>query len=48
MSVESVIVQVRTEISSDPKARLNRGDTRDYDEREAKAAFDRMCSKYGW
>ena len=48
MSIESVIVQVRTEIASDPKARLNGGDTRDYNEHEAKAAFDRMRAKYGW
>ena len=46
-SVEGVIIQVRAEIVSDPKARLD-GKGGDYTEHEAKAAFDRMVAKYGW
>lgn len=48
-SVEGVIVQVRAEIASDPKAQLDkaRADV-PYNEHEAKQAFDRMVLKYGW
>lgn len=44
-----MIVQVRAEIASDPKAQLDkaRADV-PYNEHEAKQAFDRMVHKYGW
>jgi len=47
-TVESVLVQIRTEIASDPKARLDLASDHEYDEVEARRAFDRMCAKYGW
>lgn len=49
-TIESVLVQVRTEILSDPKARLDLSMdvSWEYSERDAKLAFDRMCAKYGW
>ena len=46
---KSILVQIRAEIMSDPKARLDssRYGT-DYSEVEAKDAFERMVRKYGW
>eukprot|EP00037_Helgoeca_nana_P007531 m.68542 g.68542 ORF g.68542 m.68542 type:complete len:256 (+) comp18326_c0_seq1:157-924(+) len=46
-TIESVIVQVRTEILSDGEARLQDPDN-EYTMRDARSAFDRMCRKYGW
>jgi len=47
-TVESVLVQIRAEIASDPKVRLDPSSDKPYDEEEARRAFDRMCAKYGW
>eukprot|EP00035_Acanthoeca_spectabilis_P018656 m.398566 g.398566 ORF g.398566 m.398566 type:complete len:239 (+) comp16776_c1_seq6:4123-4839(+) len=49
-TIESVIVQVRTEILTDEKGRLDDTGSVDteYTMHDAKAAFDRMCRKYGW
>lgn len=47
-TVESVLVQIRAEIGSDPKTRLDPSSDKPYDEEEARRAFDRMCAKYGW
>mmetsp|Transcript_86401 Transcript_86401/g.119898 ORF Transcript_86401/g.119898 Transcript_86401/m.119898 type:complete len:240 (+) Transcript_86401:80-799(+) len=49
-TIESVIVQVRTEILTDERARLDDTGNVDteYTMSDAKAAFDRMCRKYGW
>lgn len=42
--------QVRTEILTDEKGRLDDTGSVDteYTMHDAKAAFDRMCRKYGW
>jgi len=47
--IESILVQIRSEILSDPKTRIDfsHGD-REYDKHEAKVAFQRMVQKYGW
>ncbi|XP_059149704.1 ubiquitin-conjugating enzyme E2 Q2-like [Physella acuta] len=47
--IESVLIQVRTEILSDEKASLDINNSiREYTESEAKSAFKRMVDKYGW
>ena len=46
--IESILVQIRAQISADPNASLNVGDTSDYNESEARSAFERMCIRYGW
>lgn len=46
--IESILVQVRAEIMSDPRARLESHSGREYSESEAKSAFERMVAKYGW
>ena len=49
IAIENVIVQIRTEIISDARAQLDKRQAdRPYDEHEARAAFHRMCAKYGW
>ena len=49
IAIENVIVQIRTEIVSDSRAQLDKRQAdRPYDEHEARAAFHRMCAKYGW
>ena len=46
---QGILVQVRSEILSDPKASLDssRADNV-YSEAEAKEAFQRMVERYGW
>ena len=46
--IESILVQARAEIMSDPRARLDPNPDMEYTEAEAKIAFERMVSKYGW
>jgi len=47
--LESILIQVRTEILSDPKASLDSSKPNvPYSEEEAKVAFTRMLQKYGW
>ncbi|XP_071092148.1 ubiquitin-conjugating enzyme E2 Q2-like [Haliotis cracherodii] len=47
--IESILVQVRAEIMSDPNASLDSTRPNDsYTEREARDAFNRMVSRYGW
>uniref|UniRef100_A0A0B6ZXI8 UBC core domain-containing protein n=2 Tax=Arion vulgaris TaxID=1028688 RepID=A0A0B6ZXI8_9EUPU len=47
--IETVLVQVRAEILSDPRAALDiRNPHNEYSEDEAKLAFDRMVNTYGW
>ena len=41
-------MQVRSEIMSDPNARLDSNPDREYGEQEARDAFDRMVSRYNW
>ncbi|KAL5022647.1 hypothetical protein ScPMuIL_001802 [Solemya velum] len=46
--IESILVQVRSEIMSDPEARLDQCSDRAYGEQEARDAFNRMVHRYGW
>ncbi|GFR75314.1 ubiquitin-conjugating enzyme E2 Q2 [Elysia marginata] len=47
--IESILVQVRAEILSDPSARLASHQTNvSYSLEDAKVAFQRMTQKYGW
>ncbi|KAL8610342.1 hypothetical protein ACOMHN_041156 [Nucella lapillus] len=46
--IEGVLVQVRAEILSDPKASLDLTNITPYTEDEAKEAFERMVLRYGW
>ncbi|XP_025076516.1 ubiquitin-conjugating enzyme E2 Q1-like isoform X1 [Pomacea canaliculata] len=47
--IESILVQVRCEILSDPNASLDMTQAnRPYTERDAREAFDRMVVRYGW
>lgn len=46
--IESILVQIRSEIISDPSTRLDSCPEREYSESEAKVAFERMVHKYGW
>ncbi|XP_074645730.1 uncharacterized protein LOC141902004 [Tubulanus polymorphus] len=46
--IESILVQIRSEIISDGKARLDYSVDRPYDEAEAKQAFERMLQRYDW
>lgn len=47
--IESILVQVRCEILSDPNASLDlTNPDRAYTEQEAREAFDRMVIRYGW
>ncbi|XP_064641458.1 ubiquitin-conjugating enzyme E2 Q2-like [Lineus longissimus] len=47
--LEGILVQIRSEILSDPNTRLcPREPDKPYDEVEAKQAFERMVQKYGW
>lgn len=47
--IESILVQVRAEIMSDPKAQLDpRYADQEYNESEAQTSFERMVQKYGW
>ena len=46
--IEGILVQVRAEIMSDPRARLAANPDLEYSEDEAKAAFERMVQRYGW
>ncbi|XP_067651808.1 ubiquitin-conjugating enzyme E2 25-like [Haliotis asinina] len=47
--IESILVQVRAEIMSDPNASLDSTRPNEaYTEREARDAFNRMVSRYGW
>ncbi|XP_033753725.1 ubiquitin-conjugating enzyme E2 Q2-like isoform X2 [Pecten maximus] len=47
--IEAILVQIRSEIMSDPNAQLERNDSdRAYGEQEARDAFTRMVKRYGW
>ncbi|XP_064393657.1 ubiquitin-conjugating enzyme E2Q-like protein 1 isoform X2 [Halichondria panicea] len=47
--IESILVQIRSEIISDPNTRLDSGRPDvEYSESEATVAFERMVHKYGW
>ncbi|XP_038068831.1 ubiquitin-conjugating enzyme E2Q-like protein CG4502 [Patiria miniata] len=47
--IESILVQVRSEIVSDPKAALDMDRAnREYTKTEAETAFHRMVQRYGW
>ena len=46
--LQSILIQIRAEIMSDPKARLELGIQQEYGESEAMAAFERMVKRYGW
>ena len=47
--IQSILVQIRSEIMSDSNACLDSSNpARDYSELEAKDAFERMVRKYGW
>ncbi|XP_064598982.1 ubiquitin-conjugating enzyme E2 25-like [Liolophura sinensis] len=46
--IESILIQIRCEILSDPNASLDSNPDRAYDETEAKTAFERMVTRYGW
>lgn len=46
--LQSILVQIRAEIMSDPRARLDPNPNREYSEYEAKDAFERMVQRYGW
>ena len=47
--VQSILVQVRSEILSDPNASLDsRQADQAYTEAEARDAFRRMVQRYGW
>lgn len=46
--IEGILVQVRAEIMSDPRARLASNPDHEYSETEAKSAFERMVQRYGW
>ena len=46
--LQSILVQIRSEILSDPNCRLDLSSDVGYSEQEAKEAFDRMVLKYGW
>ena len=46
--LKGILIQIRAEIMSDPRARLDGSPNREYSEVEARSAFDRMVMKYGW
>ncbi|XP_070574815.1 ubiquitin-conjugating enzyme E2 Q1-like [Ptychodera flava] len=46
--IESILIQIRSEIMSDPNAQLDYEADREYDEHAAKQAFERMVMRYGW
>lgn len=46
-TIESILIQIRSEIMSDPKTRLDVMG-KEYSAEDARRAFDRMCAKYGW
>ena len=46
--IEGILVQVRAEIMSDPRARLAPNPDQQYSEAEAKDSFERMVQRYGW
>lgn len=46
--IEGILVQIRSEIMSDPNARLDPNPDREYGEAEARDAFNRMVTRYGW
>ncbi|XP_045193955.2 ubiquitin-conjugating enzyme E2 Q2-like [Mercenaria mercenaria] len=46
--IESILVQIRSEIMSDPNTRLDSNPDREYGEAEARDAFNRMVNRYGW
>ena len=46
---QGILVQVRSEILSDPNASLSpEHSDRPYSEAEAREAFNRMVTRYGW
>jgi len=45
---QSILVQIRSEILSDPRVRLDGNPDKEYGEAEAKDAFRRMVDRYGW
>ena len=45
---QSLLVQIRSEIMSDPNARLDQNPDREYDLHGAQDAFNRTVKKYGW
>ncbi|XP_062501570.1 ubiquitin-conjugating enzyme E2 Q1-like [Corticium candelabrum] len=46
--IESMLIQVRAEIMSDKRAQLDTYPDREYNETEARQAFERMVRRYGW
>lgn len=46
--IESILVQIRSEIMSDPNTRLDSNPDKEYGYEEAKDAFNRMVTRYGW
>lgn len=45
---QSILIQIRSEIMSDPNARLELHNDNVYTESEAKDAFKRMVDRYKW
>ena len=45
---QSMLIQVRAEIMSDKRAQLDTYPDREYNETEARQAFERMVRRYGW
>lgn len=49
LPLQGILVQVRSEILSDPNASLNHANSdQAYTEAEARDAFNRMVTRYGW
>ncbi|KAL4235318.1 hypothetical protein ACF0H5_006953 [Mactra antiquata] len=46
--IEGILVQIRSEIMSDPNTRLDSNPDKAYNETEARNAFERMVQRYGW
>ncbi|XP_006819488.2 ubiquitin-conjugating enzyme E2Q-like protein 1 [Saccoglossus kowalevskii] len=46
--IESILIQIRCEIMSDPNAQLDYDADKEYDEVAARQAFERMVMRYGW
>ncbi|XP_077983231.1 ubiquitin-conjugating enzyme E2 Q1-like [Glandiceps talaboti] len=46
--IESILIQIRSEIMSDNNAQLDHDADKCYDEASAKQAFERMVARYGW
>jgi len=48
ISVQSLLIQIRSTIMSDSQAQLANDANVPYTEREARDSFARMVDKYGW